>query len=287
VSARVGAGPAVGSVGGRAARLTGRAPALARAARSLGGLAPPLAFGVVFLTAWELFVRVRHIKPFLLPRPSAIWGELHGNASLIAKAARVSGTNALVGLVLGALAGIVVAFAASRFAVLRKLVTPMAVAVSAMPIIVVASVLYNMVSNTSQVPRRIMAGIVVFFVVFVNVAKGLTEVTATQTELMRSYAATDTDVLRKVRVPNALSHLFTALKVAAPLAVVTAFVSEYFGGLQDGLGYRITSNIANSKDAVAWAYVAGAIALGLVFYVASVALERAAMPWQARRGRGG
>ena len=254
-------------------------------ARLLANLAAPAVFGVLFLTAWELFVRLRHIKPFLLPRPSAIWGELHGNASLIAKAARVSGTNALVGLVLGAAAGIAVAFAASRFRVLRKLVTPMAVAVSAMPIIVVASVLYNLLSNTSQVPRRIMAAIVVFFVVFVNVAKGLTEVTAAQVELMRSYAATDTDILRKVRVPNALAHLFTALKVAAPLAVITAFVSEYFGGLQDGLGYRITSNISNSKDAVAWAYVAGAISLGLLFYLVAVTLERLAMPSQARRRR--
>jgi NitT/TauT family transport system permease protein len=252
---------------------------------ALAGLAPPVLFGVLFLTAWELFVRLRDIKPFLLPRPSAIWGELHGNAALIFRAVRASGTNALVGLVLGAALGIAVAFAASRFRVLGKLVTPMAVAVSAMPIIVVASVLYNMISNTSQVPRRFMAAIVVFFVVFVNVAKGLTEVTATQTELMRSYAASDTDVLRKVRIPNALSHLFIALKVAAPLAVVTAFVSEYFGGLQNGLGYFITSNISNSKDAVAWAYVVGAIVLGLVFYGTAVALERVAMPWQARRDR--
>ena len=262
----------------------------ARAARHrrgplAAGLLPPLVFGGLFLGAWELFVRVRHIKPFLLPRPSAVWGELHGNAGLVWNAARVSGTNALVGLVLGAAAGVLVAFAASRFHIVRKLVTPLAVAVSAMPIIVVASILYNMISNTSQVPRRIMAAIVVFFVVFVNVAKGLTEVTAPQTELMRSYAATETDVLRKVRIPNALSHLFVALKIAAPLAVITAFVSEYFGGVQDGLGNRITGNIANSKNAVAWAYVCGAILLGLVFYVAAVTLERLAMPWQARRAR--
>lgn len=266
--------PAASARGGR--RSSGRA---------LAGALPPLVFGVLFLTAWELFVRVQDVKPYLLARPSAIWGELHGNASLVFRAARVSGANALVGLVIGALGGIAVAFAASRFRVLGKLVTPMAVAVSAMPIIVVASVLYNMISNTSQVPRRLMAAIVVFFVIFVNVAKGLTEVTATQTELMRSYAASDTDILRKVRVPNALAHLFTALKVAAPLAVVTAFVSEYFGGLQNGLGYFITSNISNSRNAVAWAYVVGAIVLGLAFYLAAVVLERVAMPWQARRGR--
>lgn len=251
--------------------------------RRLGNVLPPIVFGVLFLTAWELFVRVRDIKPYLLPRPSAIWGQLHGNLGFVWDAVRVSGFNAFVGLLLGAAGGVAVAFVASRYRVVSRLVTPMAIAVSAMPIIVVASVLYNMISNTSQVPRRFMAAIVVFFVIFVNVAKGLTQVNATQTELMRSYAATDTDILRKVRVPNALSHFFTALKVAAPLAVVTAFVSEYFGGLQDGLGYQITSAISSSKDATAWAYVTGAIALGLVFYVAAVVLERFATPWQTRR----
>ena len=250
--------------------------------RSLNALVP-IVFGVVFLTLWELFVRLRNIKPYLLPRPSAIWGELHGNATLIRKAVIVSGTNALVGLVVGIVAGVAVAFAAGHFKIVNRLVTPMAIAVSAMPIIVVASILYNLISATSQVPRRLMAAIIVFFVVFVNVAKGLTQVDRTQTELMHSYAASDVEILRKVRIPNALSHFVIALKVAAPLAVVTAFVAEYFGGLQDGLGAKITSNVSNSRDAVAWAYVVGACLLGLLFYVASVLAERFAMPWQARR----
>jgi NitT/TauT family transport system permease protein len=63
------------------------------------------------------------------------------------------------------------------------------------------------------------------------------------------------------------------LKVAAPASVITAFVSEYFGGSQNGLGSRITSNIANSKNAAAWAYVLAACLVGLLFYIISVILE--------------
>jgi NitT/TauT family transport system permease protein len=92
---------------------------------------------------------------------------------------------------------------------------------------------------------------------------------------MRSYAASEFEILRKVRVPNARPYLFTALKIAAPASVITAFVSEYFGGSQNGLGSRITSNIANSRNATAWAYVLGACMLGLGFYVISVVLENA------------
>jgi NitT/TauT family transport system permease protein len=93
---------------------------------------------------------------------------------------------------------------------------------------------------------------------------------------MRSYAASEIEILRKVRVPNAVPYLFTALKIAAPASVITAFVSEYFGGSQNGLGSRITSNIANSKNAAAWAYVLGACLLGLLFYIISIVLENVA-----------
>ena len=252
-------------------------------ARRVTAVVTPILFAVAFLTLWELFVVVRHVKPFLLPKPSAIWGELVGSRTQEVKVTRVTGLNALVGLVFGTAAGVVVAFVASRFRLLGELVTPLAIAVSTIPIIVLVSVFNNMFATTSEVPRRLMVTIVVFFVVFVNVNRGLTQTSATQLELMRSYAANDWAVLRKVRAPNALPFFFTALKVAAPLAVVTAFVSEYFGGNQNGLGNRITSSIANSKDAAGWAYVACACVLGLAFYLASLVFERLAMPWQARR----
>ncbi len=123
-----------------------------------------------------------------------------------------------------------------------------------------------------------MVTLVVYFIVLVNVAKGLTQVSPTHLELMRSYAASEAAILRKVRVPNAVPYLFTALKIAAPAAVITAFVSEYFGGSQNGLGARITANIANSKNATAWAYVLGACLLGLAFYLISILLESVATP---------
>ncbi len=243
----------------------------------------PVVFGVALLTIWELFVVARHIKPYFLPKPSAIWHQLLANRSEIVKASRVSGSNALIGLIFGTLLGIVGAFAASRFRLVRELLSPIAIAVNAIPIIVLVSVFNNMFAITSSVPRRLMVTMIVFFVVFVNVVKGLTTADRTQIELMSSYAASDWAVLRKVRLPNALPFFFTAVKVASSLSVITAFVAEYFGGLQNGLGYKITSAIANSKNAAAWAYVAAACALGLIFYFAAVGLERLATPWQPRR----
>jgi NitT/TauT family transport system permease protein len=65
------------------------------------------------------------------------------------------------------------------------------------------------------------------------------------------------------------------------LSVIAAVVSEYFGGLQTGLGSRITSAAANTAYPRAWAYVVASCALGLVFYLSALLIERAAMPWRA------
>jgi NitT/TauT family transport system permease protein len=234
---------------------------------------PPAGFGVVFVLLWEGVVKVFDLKPYFLPAPSAIWEAFIDNTSLVRSAAFVSGGNALAGLVAGVVLGVAASFLLMRFNILNELASPLAVALNAVPIIVLVAVFQNMFSSTSEIPRRLMVMLIVFFIVLVNVAKGLRQVRQTHLELMRSYAASPREVLMKTRIPNAVPYLFTALKIAAPTAVITAFVSEYFGGRQNGLGYFIPSNFANSRTAVAWAYVIGACLLGLTFYLVSVLAE--------------
>jgi NitT/TauT family transport system permease protein len=239
---------------------------------------PPLLFGAAFLLLWELAVRVFDFQPYFLPAPSAIWEAFRAGTSLIWEATKVSGLNALIGLLVGTAIGVAMAFLLARWRLVDDLLAPLAVALNAIPIFVLVAVFNNMYPVTSEVPRRLMVTLVVYFIVLVNVARGLREVGAVHLDLMHSYAASDVTILRKVRVPNALPYLFTALKIAAPASVITAFVSEYFGGLQNGLGSRIVSNIALSNNAEAWAYVLGACLLGLGFYLAAVVIERVATP---------
>jgi NitT/TauT family transport system permease protein len=257
---------------------------VSRLRSALRTILPPLVFGVAFLVVWEIAVKAFDLKPYFLPAPSEIWAQFTENLDLIWEAARVSGGNALAGLLIGTALGIAMSFVLARFHVLDDLISPLAVALNAVPIFVLVAVFNNMFSITSEIPRRLMVTLVVYFIVLVNVARGLRDVSPTHLELMRSYAASQTAVLRKVRVPNAVPFLFTALKIAAPAAVITAFVSEYFGGSQNGLGSRITSNVAISNNAAAWAYVLGACLLGLAFYLTAVALEGALTPG-GRRAR--
>jgi len=239
---------------------------------------PPLIVGGLFIGVWEGVIRIFDIQPYLLPAPSAIWSALVDSWSRVWDAMMVTGQNALVGLVLGIVVGVALSFVLMRFRVAHELVTPLAIALNAIPIIVIVPVLNNMFASTTEVPRRLMVTMIVSFIVLVNVAKGLRQVSATHMELMQSYAASPTEILLKTRVPNAVPYLFTAVKIAAPVAVITAFVAEYFGGSQNGLGYGITSNAASSRTAASWAFVVGACAVGLTFYLVAVGIERFASP---------
>jgi NitT/TauT family transport system permease protein len=124
-----------------------------------------------------------------------------------------------------------------------------------------------------------MAALLVFFPVVINVIRGLVEVQPSQLELMRSYAASPTVVLRKVRVPNMLPFLFTALKVAVTLAFIGAIVGEYFGGTSRVIGQVVLTAMSSGRFDVAWAgIIIGALG-AIVAYVGVVIAERLLIPW--------
>jgi NitT/TauT family transport system permease protein len=252
--------------------------------RTFLGVWPPLLFGVGFLALWEWFVDVRHIKPFVLPKPSAIFEQLRQSHDAILHAAWATGQNALVGLAIGLAAGLIAALLASRLRSLDDMLTPLAAAMAAIPIVALTPIFNTMFASTSSTPRRLVVAIYVFFPIFVNTLRGLRQIDPVHAELMRSYAATPWTTTKVVRLPGALPFFFTGLKIASSGAVIAAIVSEYFGGLQRGLGPAITSAAAASAYPRAWAIVTAAIALGLVFYIVAVLAERLAMPWQRPQG---
>jgi NitT/TauT family transport system permease protein len=243
---------------------------------------PPVLVGVLAIALWELIVKAGRIAPFILPAPSAIWAQLVEQRDNVVDAALASGANALVGLIGGTVVAVLAALATSRSKLLSDVAVPYAAVVNALPIIALAPILNNMFESTSSLPRRLVTGIIVFFPVFINTLRGLREVDPVHRELMTSYAAGAWTFARKVRLPGALPFVFTGLRQASSLAVIAAVVAEYFGGLQDGLGARITSAAAFTAYPRAWAFVVGACVLGLVFYLTTLLLERLTMPWKSR-----
>jgi len=237
-------------------------------------LLPPVLFGVAFIALWQLFVRAADVRPYVLAAPSDIWSAFTEHHSRIIDATIETGKNALVGLIIGAVVGVLLAALAARFKWFNGMATPLVSALAAVPIVCLAPLFNHMYSLLSSTPRRDVVAIAAFVPIYINTVRGLSELAQVHRELMESYAASGTAVLFRIRIPNALPHFFTGLRVAASVAVITAVVAEYFGGVKKGLGSRITDNIGSTDYPQAWASIFGAVVLGLIFFVVTLAIER-------------
>lgn len=237
---------------------------------------PPVALGVVALLLWEVIVRVAGVPAFLLPAPSAIAAQIGALFPVLVSTTAVTGLNALVGLVAGFLLGVVLAVLAASSRLVAELTTPVVLAASAIPIVALAPVFTTMFGSTTEIPRRLVVTVVVTVPVFVSAARGLRQVLPVHSELMTALAATPWQRARFVRLPGAVPFIMTGLRLAAPAAVIASLVAEYFGGLQNGLGSRISSAAANTAYARAWAFVAASIVLGLLFHLGGTLVERLA-----------
>jgi NitT/TauT family transport system permease protein len=189
-------------------------------------------------------------------------------------AALVTGTNALVGLLIGAVVAIAAAVLASAVRSVDALLNPVVAGLAVVPIVALAPVLYTMYGASVETGRQIVVAVAVAVPVFVNTLRGLRQVRPVHRDLMRAYAATPRQAVRVVTIPTALPFVFTGLRLASSLAVISAIVAEYFGGPRSGIGSFITTAAAGSNYARAWAYVLGGVIVGLLFYGITLAVER-------------
>ena len=243
---------------------------------------PALLILVAILVGLEIFVRTANVKSFIFPAPSAVWAALVDNWNegyRILPAAQVTLTEALGGLVLGTIAGLLVAFGVSRFPQSRDTVLPLAVAINAIPIVAFAPIANNWFGILSPYSKMAVAASLVFFPIMINVLRGLTDVDASALELMRSYGATPSAVTRRLRIPNALPYFLTGLKVATTLSLIGAVVGEYFGGLTDTLGRVVVGAASALRFDITWSAILVVALVGMGMYLLAVAVERVLIPW--------
>ncbi|HVP75831.1 MAG TPA: ABC transporter permease [Gaiellaceae bacterium] len=241
--------------------------------------APAIVVFVLAIAAWQGAIAAFHIQQFLLPKPSAIVSSFWTDRHTLWPAGWYTFKEALGGFAGGSLAGILAATLIGRFRTIGAAVMPLAIAASAIPIIAfapIADVWFNPLSPKSKMA---IAGVLCFLPLMVNTMRGLQSASPRQIELMRSYAASNFQIWRRVRVPTALPFVFTALKVSSVLAMIGAIVGEYFGGAFNALGVLIRSDAQILDFQTAWAGILVASLLGIALYAAVALLERLVVRW--------
>jgi NitT/TauT family transport system permease protein len=232
---------------------------------------------VLVLVIWETTIAVFDIKRFLAPQPTAIAGNFWDNRGELLHGGWFTFQEAFGGWLIGCGLGILVAIVLARWRRLGRALQPYAIAASAIPIIAFAPITNAWFGPFGKTSKMAIAAVLCFFPVFVNTIRGLTSVRPSSIELMRSYAAGEVDIFRRVRFPTALPFIFTALKISTVLAMIGAIVGEYFGGAPEALGVLINSRNATFDFEEAWAGIGVACAFGIAFYLAVAALERLAL----------
>lgn len=240
---------------------------------------PALAVFVLVVGLWEGLVRALHVQQFLLPKPSTIVSVFWSDRHTLWPAGWYTFKEALGGFAIGSGLGILAATLVGRFKTLGTALMPIFIAANAVPIIAFAPIFGAWFNPISPRSKMAVAGVLCFLPVMVNTLRGLNSAKPRQIELMRSYAASELEIWRRVRVPTALPFLFTALKVASVLAMIGAIVGEYFGGSLDALGVTINNAADVFQFPLAWAGILVASLLGIALYGVVVAAERVVVRW--------
>lgn len=249
-------------------------------ARATRKNAPALLVAVVVLVLWEVALVAFGVQEFLLPRPSVIGTTFLDiySRGLISVGWNTF-QNAFWGFAVGCGLGILTGVLSARFTSFSKALLPLAIAANSVPIIAFAPIMNNWFGALNPASKIAIVGVLTYFPAMISTVKGLTAVDTLSLELMQSYAASPMTIFFKLRFPNALPYIFSALKVSTTLAMIGAIVSEYFGGSTQGLGYRIREDAALFKYPESWAAIIVASVLGILFYLLVSAVERALMPW--------
>jgi NitT/TauT family transport system permease protein len=200
--------------------------------------------------------------------------------SILWHASLFTAKESLVGLALGGIVGFAIAVVLSQSRLVERGFIPYIVASQTIPLLAIAPMVVIGLGTkgvTDWVSVSILAAYLTFFPVTINVLRGLKSADSRAVELMHSYAASRWRILWKLRVPASLPFLFSAFRIAAPLSIVGAIISEPAASIQGGLGGAIVNfnQYYSIEPQELWATNLIAALLGIVFFSAVVVAERA------------
>lgn len=242
----------------------------------------PLGFGILIIAIWELgFIHsALGFKPFQLPIPSQIVKTLQSNFSKAIYDTSVTVSGALVGMILGCIIGFIVALIATQFPKWGYTGLTVISAFNAIPIVALSPIMNRWF--TSGFAQKVgVVTVVCMSAMAINAYRGLNDLKPFAKDLLESYAASKKIIFFKLRLPNCLPSIFTALKINVAAAIMAAMISEYFASSTSGIGFGVKDNLRKGMMAMGWSYIVMAAVIGIVLYLVIILVERRAIKWHA------
>jgi NitT/TauT family transport system permease protein len=141
--------------------------------------------------------------------------------------------------------------------------------------------LFIMWFGLGSAPKIVLAAIFVFFVVFMNVAAGLYQVSPDLVNVVRVMGARRIDVVRKIALPSVVPYLMTGLRIAVPEALIGAVIGEFMSA-NAGLGYLVNNAAEQFNTAATLAAIVALLLIVAAMDVALGLLEHRLLGWRPR-----
>lgn len=228
------------------------------------------------LALWQALVSLNHVPAYILPGPLVVISSIREHYASLLSSLWITTVEAAGGLLASIVVGVAVAMIFAQWRWLRQLFYPYTILLQTVPIVAIAPLIILWIG------AGIFAVVVVTFIIslapiIANTTQGLISVDENLIHLFVMHKATPSQVLFKLRLPNALPNLFTGIRISAGISVIGGLTGELFAGStrvgEGGLGYAITYANNQMETAYMFALVWAATALGFCFFFIVMFLE--------------
>ncbi|MEO3829147.1 ABC transporter permease [Actinomadura sp. B10D3] len=238
---------------------------------------------LILIGLWQFVVRAFDVSIVLVPAPSDVVRSLYDGleSGFLLEHMWVTLKEILIGFGLAIGLALVSAALITQFRIVDKAFLPILVLIQTIPKVAMAPLLL-MWFGIGMTSKVLTIALIAYFPLLVNSILGLRSAEPEQIEMLRSFGAGEFQILRRLRLPSALPHIFAGLDVAVILSVTGAIVAEFVGATA-GLGYTIQATNFNMDVARTFAVVVMLSVIGMSLHAVVVTANRWLVFWAPSR----
>lgn len=254
----------------------GRVMKLMKKTQSLTGIA-------LIVILWQLLTALEIIPSFILPSPLAILEAMIEKRALLFYHAEATLLEAFLGLTIGIVLGFIIALTMERFSLFYQMLYPILVISQTIPIVAIAPVLIIWFGY-GILPKVVIVVVSSLFPIAIGLLDGFRSVDPDRILLLKSMQATDRQIIRYAKLPEAQPYFFSSLRISATYGLIGAVLAELLGG-NSGLGVYLTRARKSYAfdEMFAIIFLTTLISLALVGLIKRI--EKLATPWKKEEER--
>lgn len=242
---------------------------------------------IAIVAIWKLYTSLSDISEFVIPSPEAAWSsliDLISDAETWTVHVWITLFETLSGFVIAVITGVSIGAVLGRVFWLELALRPIIVALQVIPKVALIPI-FVILFGFGVTSKVIIAAILAFFPIMLNVMLGVRSVDPGHREVMKSLDAGRWQTFKYLDFHSTMPYVFAGMEVGIVFALIGAIVGEYLGA-NEGLGNLVVVSL-NALDAPQlFAVIILLAGLGSVLYFGVTGIKRWMIPWHESVNQG-